>query len=456
MTVSFRVKLLATHAAIALVVGAVTLLVVERLVTRRMEQQIDQRLEAQANAVAMWLERAGHQQQLARRLAGVVDARVTIIDKYGLSRGESTAPMNARPAPDPEGITPEIIAARHGRVGRATRFSPVDHKDVRYVAVSAPGESVVRLALPTVEIEDTQADLRAALLFGAVASLLVALALAAAIAGPLTRRLREASVLARRIGAGDYAVPAPPKGKDADEIDVLSASLATAAAELQATEQRRRDFLANVAHEIRTPVTSIRGYADILARGGTDEATSREFVQTIQRNSVRIGQLVEDLLELEALDAGKGPELADDPVGLAAIASHVEGTLKARAAEVEATIAVDIAADLTAHGDEDAIERIMLNLTDNALRHGGKGIRVDIAAKRDGERVRVTVSDSGKGVPEEHRAHIFERFHRGDAHLDRDRRGSGLGLAIASELAHRMQGSLTLEGGSTFVLDLRA
>src|SRR6185436_3576912 len=114
---------------------------------------------------------------------------------------------------------------------------------------------------------------------------------------------------------------------DTDEIGVLSASLATAASELQATEQRRRDFLANVAHEIRTPVTSIRGYADILARGGADDATSREFVQTIQRNSVRIGQLVEDLLELEALDAGKGPKLADDAVGLAAIASHVENTL---------------------------------------------------------------------------------------------------------------------------------
>jgi signal transduction histidine kinase len=171
---------------------------------------------------------------------------------------------------------------------------------------------------------------------------------------------------------------------------------------------------------------------------------------------VRIGQLVEDLLELEALDAGKGPELESAPVALAAIAAHVRDTLKARAAESDATIAIDIPEDVAAVGDEDAIERIVLNLTDNALRHGGKGVRIELAAKRDNGRIRLTVSDSGNGVPEAHRSRIFERFHRGDAHLDRERRGSGLGLAIASELAHAMKGTLVLEGGSTFVLDLPA
>jgi len=448
------VKLLATHAAIALIVGAVTLLVVERLVSRRMEQQLDARLETQARAVAQWLERAAHQQQLARRLAGVVDARVTIIDKRGVALGESTAPGNMRPAMDPDGNTPEVEAARAGKVGRHTRYSPVDAATVRYVAVPAPGESVVRLGVPIGEIAETKNALRAQMLIGAFASLLVAFLLAAAIAGPLTARLREASALARRIGAGDYKTPTPPPSRD--EIGVLTTSLANAAKELHATEQRRREFLANVAHEIRTPVTSIRGYAELLSKGKVDDETSGEFLQTIHRNSLRIAQLVEDLLELEALDAGKGPPLASEAVTVGAIVSHVTSTLRARADELGATIASTIDTDLSARGDEDAIERIILNLTDNALRHGGKGVRVEIAAKRDGERVAITVSDSGAGVPTEHRARIFERFHRGDAHLDRDRRGSGLGLAIASELANAMGGSLTLEGGSTFRLELPA
>jgi signal transduction histidine kinase len=454
VTVSFRVKLLATHAAIALVVGAATLLVVERLVSQRMEQQLDARLEAQARAVAQWLERAAHQQQLARRLAGVVDARVTIIDKRGVALGESTAAPNMRPAMDPDGSTPEVQAARAGKVGRDTRYSPVDGAYVRYVAVPAPGESVVRLGVPIGEIEETKDELRAQLLLAALASLLLAFVLAAAIAGPLTARIREASALARRIGAGDYKVAAASPARD--EIGVLTSSLTAAASELHATEQRRREFLANVAHEIRTPVTSIRGYAEILARGTVPSDTSKEFLQTIHRNSLRIAQLVEDLLELEALDAGKGPPLAREPVALAPLVGHVTSTLRARADELGATLAVDIDDALSATGDPDAIERIVLNLADNALRHGGTGVRVEITAKRDNERVTVTVSDNGAGVPEEHRARIFERFHRGDAHLDRERRGSGLGLAIANELAHAMGGALTLEGGSTFKLELNA
>jgi signal transduction histidine kinase len=454
VTVSFRFKLLATHAAIALIVGAVTLLVVERLVTRRMEQQLDLRLEAQARAVAVWLERAGHPQQLARRLAGVVDARVTIIDRRGIALGESTAPGTMRPALDPDGTTPDVIAAREGKVGRHTRFSPIDGAYVRYVAVPAPGDSVVRLGVPIGEIEETKDELRAQLLLAALASLLVAFGLAAAIAGPLTLRLREASAFARRIGAGDYKVPAQPTSSD--EIGVLTGSLAIAATELQATEQRRRQFLATVAHEIRTPVTSIRGYAEILARGNVDAETSSEFLATIHRNSLRIAQLVEDLLELEAMSAGKGAPLASEPVALAAVVGHVSDTLRARADEIGALLVVDVEADLAAHGDADAIERIVLNLVDNALRHGGKGVRVSIAARRQGDRVTVTVSDSGAGVPEQHRTRIFERFQRGDAGLDRERRGSGLGLAIASELAHAMGGSLVLSGGSTFIVELPA
>jgi signal transduction histidine kinase len=454
VTVSFRVKLLATHALIALVVGAVTLLVVERLVSRRMEQQLDHRLEAQARAVAQWLERAGHLQQLARRLAGVVDARVTIIDRHDIARGESTADPAARPTFDPEGITPELVAAREGKVGRATRASPPRGTLVRYVAVPAPGELVVRLGVPIDEIAATRRALRAQLLVAGLASLLVALLLAALIAGPLTRRLREASALARRIGAGDYAVQ--PATDARDEIGVLSRSLAAAAGELQSTERRRREFLANVAHEIRTPVTSIRGYADLLARGTVDPDTSREFLQTIQRNSVRISQLVEDLLELEALDAGKAGKLAIDRVLLAPIVSHVEDTLRARAAEVGATLLIDVPAELSACGDADAIERILLNLVDNALRHGGRDVRIGVTAARADDRVAIRVHDSGPGVPEQHRTRIFERFQRGDAHLDPGRRGSGLGLTIASELAHAMNGTLSLVDASTFVLHLPA
>ena len=453
MTISFRFKLLASHAVVALVVGAVTLVVVERLVSRRMEQQLDKRLESQARAVADWLKRAAHPGQLAHRLADVVDARVTIIDERGIAVGESQAATGTPPGMDSEGSPREVALAREGGVGRETRFSPIEAQPVRYIAVPAPQQSVVRLGVPIGEFEETTSELRTQLFVAALASLLVALGLAALVAGPLTRRLREATAVAQRIGAGDYEAVKPSTAND--EVGVLSRALARTASELRVTELCRREFLANVAHEIRTPVTSIRGYAELLKTSSSLDETGKEFTATIHRNSLRIAQLVEDLLELEAIEAGKGAPLAAEPVALAPLVRHVVDTLKARADETGATIAVDVG-DHAPIGDEDAVERIILNLVDNGLRHGGKGVKVDVQAARSENRVRITVSDSGAGIPAEDRERMFERFHRGAAARDPERRGTGLGLAIARELAVAMHGTLTLGEGSAFTLELPA
>lgn len=450
MTISFRVKLLASHVAVALVVGIVTLIVVDRQVSRSMEHQIDQRLEAQARAVSTWMERAAHPSQLAHRLSGVVDARVTILDKHGIAVGESNAQIGARPGMDSEGMPPEVIAARDGKLGRDTRYSAYEGQPVRYFAIAAPQDEVVRLGLPLGEIDEAKDELHRQLIVAAIASLLVALGLAALVAGPLTRRLREATAAARKLGARDYTVPVPSKAND--EIGVLSRSLASAAAELAATEQKRREFLANVAHEIRTPVTSIRGYAQLLSGAEVGADTRKEFVQTIHRNAVRIGTLVEDLLELEALEAGKGPPLARDEVAVAPIVKHVVETLHARATEVGATFDTSVGEAVAVRGDSDAIERIILNLADNAVRYGGADVTVTIAATESNGRTQVIVSDSGPGVPDEHRSKVFDRFHRGTTTVE----GSGLGLAIARELAIAMGGSLTLGERATFTLELPA
>jgi signal transduction histidine kinase len=178
---------------------------------------------------------------------------------------------------------------------------------------------------------------------------------------------------------------------------------------------------------------------------------------------LRVGQLVEDLLELEAIEAGKGAPLAAEPVALAPLVQHVVDTVKARADEAGATIAVDVGEHAPV-GDEDAVERILLNLVDNALRHGGTSVKVDVHAARVDNRVRITVRDTGPGIPVEDRDRIFERFHRGAAARDPERRGTGLGLAIARELAVAMHGSLTLtdtkidgaDTGTTFTLELPA
>jgi len=453
VAVSYRVKLLASHAAVALAVSAVALLVVERAVSSRMEAEIDRRLEAQAHELAPWLNKAGHPDALASRLAGVVGARVTIIDAGGAIVGDSapdTDPAEARP-----GELPEVQAVRDGSIGHATRRTASGER-VRYVAVPAPEGAVVRLGLPTEDVERTRLALRRQLALASVASLLVAFLLAALVVGPLTRRLRDATVAAQRLGAGDYRIEAPADARD--EVGVLAGTLAKAAAELRETDARRREFLATVAHEIRTPITSIQGFAQTLADPGVSAEDREEFLRTIHRNAVRVGQLVERLLELEALQAGAGPSLEIQRIELAPVAQHVAATLRERARAHEAALAIEVAPELTVRADPDALERILLNLADNGLRHGGPGVQVTVGARVHGDRCIVTVADTGPGIPDADRPRIFERFHRA---ASKDRSGSGLGLAIARELAIAMGGDLRLvnddtNAGATFVLDLPA
>jgi len=449
--ISFRIKLLASHAAVAVAVSAVSFVVVERALSSGMEAQVDRRLESQAQAVSRWLERARHPDRLAGRLAGVVGARVTIIDAKGEAVGESRDELD-------DGATradaAEIQGARAGRTGRATRYSSLAGAQVRYIAVPAPDDSVVRLGFPIGQIDETKSGIRRQLGLGALASLLVALGLAIFMAGALSRRLRAAGELAERIGSGDYDVSATTDSTD--EVGVLSTTLVNAAAELKETESRRREFLANVAHEIRTPVTSIGGYAETLEKSDVDAETRREFVSTIHRNAVRIGNLVEDLLQLEALQAGKAAPMDDAPVNVARTTQHVVDTLQTKTSECSATIEVDVAEDLSCLGDADAVERIILNLVDNALRYGGDEVVINVGGRVEADKVVLVVTDNGPGIPREHRTRVFERFHRVAA---RDAGGGGLGLPIARELAQAMGGSLSLDDTSTgtkFTVELRA
>ena len=201
-----------------------------------------------------------------------------------------------------------------------------------------------------------------------------------------------------------------------------------------------------------------RNYAEALSELKPDAVSintwHKEFLQTIHRNAIRIGTLIEDLLELEALEGGRSPALEREPVAVAPIVTSVLETTRGRAAEVGATVTAEVGPELVALGDADAVERIVLNLVDNALRPGGPAVRVAVTAEARADRLVLAVADSGPGVPAEHQARIFDRFHRGAAGRDPGRPGTGLGLAIARELATAMGGTLVLAGAARFTLEL--
>jgi signal transduction histidine kinase len=215
--------------------------------------------------------------------------------------------------------------------------------------------------------------------------------------------------------------------------------------ELRRLETVRRDFVANVSHELKTPLTSIAGYAETLLTEDPDRATRQQFLKTILTNSQRMQRLVDDQLDLSRIESGRWhPSLT-----LLDLASAIRDAWQPRAAQAgtdKLGFVVDVgegAEQLRA--DPDGFRQILGNLFDNALRFTPKGgtIRCETIAEDNG--VTVAVSDTGIGIPSEHLPRIFERFYRVDPGRSRDEGGTGLGLAIVKHLVEAHGGGVSAE-----------
>ena len=213
--------------------------------------------------------------------------------------------------------------------------------------------------------------------------------------------------------------------------------------ELRRLEAVRRDFVANVSHELKTPLTSISGYAETLVGDHTDLATTRRFLEVILANSRRMQRLVDDLLDLSRIESGgwrPQPEVLD--VGL--VGREVWTLLAARAEERGVRFAQDLAVP-TAFADPDALRQVLSNLMDNALRYTPKGGTITLRTRREDDGVRVSVRDTGSGITGDHLPRIFERFYRADPARSREEGGTGLGLAIVKHMVEGHGGSVRAE-----------
>jgi signal transduction histidine kinase len=227
---------------------------------------------------------------------------------------------------------------------------------------------------------------------------------------------------------------------------------------IRSLEAVRREFLSNAAHELRTPVTSISGYAETLlgAGGAVDAETSREFLQTIHRNAQRITSLVSDLVLLDQLGGRDAAVIMRKPVPLAQVVDDAARTTKGIAPEAQ--IDVDVPTDLTVLGTREGLDHVVQNLVDNAVKYGG-GTPVQIKAARMAAHIRLSIADAGPGIPRGFEERVFERFYRVDPGRSRAQGGSGLGLAIVKSQLEAMGGRVWLEHaepGARFVIELDA
>ena len=211
---------------------------------------------------------------------------------------------------------------------------------------------------------------------------------------------------------------------------------------LQTTEEARRRFVSDASHELKTPLASIRLLTDsILQSPSVDMDTVREFVADIGEEADRLTRISEHLLALTRLDAGA--EREREPVELGAVAEKVAHLLSpvARRAQVELKVSVEPACALAAN--EDDLYQVAFNLVENAIKYNMPGGRVEVGVSRRGEKVALTVTDTGLGIPPDDLPKIFDRFYRVDKARSRAAGGTGLGLSIARDTARLHGGDIT-------------
>ena len=232
--------------------------------------------------------------------------------------------------------------------------------------------------------------------------------------------------------------------------------------ELRRLERVRRDFVGNVSHELRTPVSVIRATVETLQSGVDDDVAARGFLAAIDRNAVRLTRLIADLLDLTRIETGQVTFAKDSLVVTELCRCAVDNVDAGRRAQHAITI--EVPDGLLAVGDARAIDQVLVNLLDNALKYTPHGGRITLrarAAESDGASVvRVEVEDDGPGIAPQHRARLFERFYRADPGRSRDAGGTGLGLAIVKHLVEGMGGNAGVapgdRGGSVFFFTLPA
>ena len=368
-------------------------------------------------------------------------------ESFMRSRGGRGRPVGPRVRPEP-GTFPRLAQQQMRRGGPA---GAVIVDGVPMGGVIALPRSAFRQLGPTLAV------------VGAVLVVIGTTVAALLIFGPVRPRLRSLEDAARKVGGGDLTARAREDGGDevaavAQTFNQMTHDLQQRAAQLQAADRTRRLLLADVSHELMTPLTAMRGYLETLslhAQSLTPETRER-YLAIIRDETARVEHIVGDLLDLSRLEGGADTFDAQD-VPLEDLFGRVAAR-HGRAAEekgVEIATSIGPGAEIVS-GDPLRLEQALQNLAANALRHTPKGGRVELKAAIDDGAVVVTVSDTGSGIAPEHLPHVFDRFYKVDPSRAGQAAGSGLGLSIVKAIVERHGGTVTASsrpgGGTAFTL----
>lgn len=387
-----------------------------------------------------------------KSLANELGLRITVINPKGVVLGDSeTEPSEMENHADRS----EVIDAMKEGFGESTRPSETLGYNMKYVAVRVGGEGdvlgVVRFAMPLSEVQLEMQAIYRAVLLGAVVALVIALTVAFFLSKSMTSPIREMKEIAQRLAEGDFSRKVRIKSKD--ELGELARSLNTMAGELQAKMENlermdrvRTDFVANISHELKTPLTLIKGYIETLEdRAITDTERAGRFILIIKDHTNRLSNIIDDLLSLSELELSRD-SIEKSEFDLKNLMDDITlGFGHALAAKQQNLTIEPQGQNFKIKADRDKIEQVFVNLIDNAIKYTEDGGRIRVCLVQQNGEVVVTVEDNGIGIPREDLDRVFERFYRVDKARSRQLGGTGLGLGIAKHIVLAHKGEIRIE-----------
>ena len=442
------------HFSLSAGIVLLTLLIAAWYATERFQEffihHLQDTLESRAITVEQGIKKSDIKSACQMLRISDPTLRVTIINTKGVVLCDSEADVENM---ENHGDRPEVLQALSGQRGSSTRLSNTLQTSMLYIAIprieAKKITGVIRTALPLLSIDNLVDELYRQYVIVAVMLLvivsMVIINIYRKISQPLAEIVDEANMFAK----GDFSKTLPDY--EIREIAELGVALNRMASQLDRLENLRKDFVANVSHELKTPIATIKGYVETLLDGAQhDPADLERFLNIVLKQNNRLADIVDDLLTLSRLESA--------PVNQLLVLNHADAcqllhtsaeNCQSRADAKNIEIRINCKQSINIQVDHSLMTQALVNLIDNAIKYSNEDKTITLMVDENDQWVQLVVSDEGPGIPAEHIPRLFERFYRVDKSRSRRIGGTGLGLAIVKHIVHIHGGQVEVRNNST-------
>ncbi len=304
-------------------------------------------------------------------------------------------------------------------------------------------EGIIYTYIPVDSITDIIQEFAVKWMIAAILFLIIAILLTTKWLKKLIHPIQEMEVAARQVSKGDYSIQVPVTSHD--EVGQLAKAFNEMAKSIHLEEEKKREFLENVSHELRTPLSYVKGYTQAILDGViSDQQGETKYLQLISRETLRMQQLVSDLMELTRMEGNQVP-LQTSPMAFAQFIEDFAVKYEQILSEKKLKLQLQLNPDPIIMADERKMEQILQNIFDNAIQYTDANGSISVILEQYKDTCRLTIADTGCGIPEQDLPHIMNRFYRVNKARSRSNGGSGLGLSIVKKLVTLQNGEITIE-----------